>query len=244
MEHSSLLVISPVKSVRVSLSVACVCFAIGALGTAFLTRGHITPANEAYRSIAESVSLFAPLIAFGAIAAAAIFGISMVVRHRQDLGFHDYSLIAGANILAALALLTVIDVATSSIGISGWQVPVTARVVDASTGTPIQDARVSSAFSFGEESDYEPVDAVAAGPMTRFEIHMTVCRAEGGILSRFRSPARPLPSMYRFEFAAAGFLPQRVDGTAGELVEDPDAPTPHRRFVLRLPEVKLELLPR
>jgi hypothetical protein len=232
-----------VKSVRISLSVACVCFAIAA-GDAFLASERITPAIEAYRSMLEWVSLLALLIAFGAIAAAAIFGISTVVRHRQDLGFHDYSLIAGASILGVLVLLFVIDVATGSFALSGWQVPVTARVVDASTGTPVQDARVSYAFSSGDESDYQPVDAVVAGPITRFEIHMTVCRAEGGILSRFRSPARPLPSMYRFEFAAAGFLPQRVDGTVGELVEDPLEPSRHRRFVLRLPEVKLELLPR
>ena len=153
-------------------------------------------------------------------------------------------LLGSAVALGALVLLFVIDFATGEgFALYGWQVPVTVRVVDASSRRPIQDARVSYAFSFAEQPYYEPVGAVAAGPVTRFEIPMKYCRAEGGISSRLKGPAHPVPSMYRFEFAAAGFLPQRVDGTVGELVEDPRKPS-RERFVLRLPEVKLEPLPR
>jgi hypothetical protein len=234
---------TPVKLVRIFLSVACVCFAI-ASGGAFLASEHITPASEAYRSIAGLVFLFALLIAFGAIIAATISGISMVVRHREDLGFHDYSLIVGASILGVLVLLVATDVATGNgFALYAWQVPVTVRVVDASTGTPIENARVSYAFSFAEQPDYKPVGAVATGPSTRFEIRMIYCRAEGGIFSRLKGPPRPVPSMYRFELAAAGFLPQRVDGESGELVENPHEPS-SERFVLQLPEVKLEPLPK
>ena len=153
-------------------------------------------------------------------------------------------LLGAAVALGLLVLFFVIDFATGgSLALYRWQVPVTVRVVDAATGTPIHDARVSYAFSFGERPLYEPTDAVANGPTTRFEISMQYCRAEGGIFSRFRGPAHPVPSMYRFEFVAAGFLPQRVDGTVGELVEDPRRPW-RERFVLRLPEVKLEPLTR
>ena len=153
-------------------------------------------------------------------------------------------LFGAAVALGVLVLLVVIDVETGEgLALYMWQVPVTVRVVDASTGTPIQDARVSYASSFVEQPDYEPVGPVVAGPSTRFEIPMKYCRAEGGIFGRLRGPAHPVPSMYRFEFAAAGFLPQRVDGTAGELVEDPRKPS-RERFVLQFPEVKLEPLPR
>ena len=124
-----------------------------------------------------------------------------------------------------------------------WQVPVTVRVVDSRTGTPIHNAIVSSAFTFGDQSHYERTNAVAEGPLTRFEISMQYCRAEGGLFDRFRARAHPVPSMYRFEITAAGFLPQRIDGINGELVEDPGKPD-RQRFVLRLPEVKLQPLTR
>jgi hypothetical protein len=153
-------------------------------------------------------------------------------------------LLGTAVAVGVLVLLFVIDVATGEgCALYGWQVPVTVRVVDASTGTPIQNVRISNAFNFAEQADYELVSAVAAGPSTRFEIPMKYCRAEGGISSRLTGPAHPVPSMYRFELAAAGFLSQRVDGTVGELVEDPRKPS-RKRFVLQLPKVKLEPLPR
>ena len=153
-------------------------------------------------------------------------------------------LLGAAVAVGAAVLLLVIDLATGEgFALYGWQVPVTVRVVDASTGTPIENARVAYAFSFTKQPDYEPVGAVANGPETRFEIPMNYCRAEGGISSRLRGPAHPVPSMYRFEFAAASFLPQRVDGAVGELLEDPGKPS-RERFVLRLPEVRLEPLPR
>ena len=231
------------RPVRVYFSIACVCFAIAA-GNVFLASEHVTPVGDAYRSIAGLIIFFALLIAAGALAAATISGISMVVRHREDLGFRDYSLIGGASILSVLMLLVVLDAVTgTSFALYRWQVPVTVRVVDASTGIPIEDGRVSYGFSLARQPHYELVGAVAAGPRTRFEIDMMVCRAEGGILRRFSGPAHPEPSMYRFELAAAGFLPRRVDGASGELIEDPAKPF-RERFALKLPDVKLEPAPR
>lgn len=141
--------------------------------------------------------------------------------------------------VGVLLLLFVLDFVTGSQALYGWQVAVTARVVNASTGTPIQNARVSYALSFDEQANYRRTDAVVDGPMTRFGVHMQYCGFEGGFSSRLKTPARPVSSMYRFEFDADGFLPQRVDGGVGELVEDPGRPE-RERFVLRLPEVRLK----
>lgn len=120
-------------------------------------------------------------------------------------------ILRAATAVGVLLLLFVMDCVTGSQALYGWQVAVTARVVNASTGTPIQNARVSYAFSFDEQANYERTDAVADGPTTRFEVHMQYCGFEGGITSRFKAPAHPVPSMYRFEFDADGFLPQCVD---------------------------------
>ncbi len=56
--------------------------------------------------------------------------------------------------LALMILLLVIDVATGSFALYGWQVPVLVRAVDASTGAPIEDATISYAYTFDKESHY------------------------------------------------------------------------------------------
>jgi hypothetical protein len=92
-------------------------------------------------------------------------------------------LLGAAVALGVLVLLFVVEFAMGvGFALYGWQAPVTVRVVDASTGTPIQDARVSYAFSFAKQPDYEPVGAIAAGPIMRFEIPMQYCRAEAASL--------------------------------------------------------------
>jgi hypothetical protein len=149
-------------------------------------------------------------------------------------------ILRGATAVGVLLVLFVMDIVTGSQALSGWPVAVTALVINASTGTPIQNARVSYAFSFDKEADYEPTDTVADGPMTRFEVHMQYCRFEGGVSRHLKAPAHPVPSMYRFEFDADGFLPQRIDGSVGGLVEDPGFRPERGRFGLRLPEVRLK----
>ena len=141
-------------------------------------------------------------------------------------------------LLALLILLFVIDAATGSFALYGWQVPVHVRAVDAATGAPIEDATISYAYTFDGAARYERLGAAATRPAVR----MMYCRGGGAISNLFRGPPTPDLSMYRFEFAAAGFLPRRIDATAGELIEDSGA-ADREGLALRLPEIRLERPP-
>ena len=140
--------------------------------------------------------------------------------------------------VALLILLFVIDVATGSFALYGWQVPVVVQAVDASTGAPIKEATVSYAYTFDDSGRYEPLRVAATGPTVR----MTYCRGGGVISNLFRGAPRPDLSMYRFEVVAPGFTARRIDATEGELFEDSRRPE-REQLALRLPDVTLERWP-
>ena len=92
---------TPVRAVRISLSVAGICCAV-AWGVVSLFIAHLVPRVEPYRSIGGFVFLAGHLIAFVAITLAAIYGISTFIRHREDCTFSDRLLIACTIILWVL----------------------------------------------------------------------------------------------------------------------------------------------
>src|ERR1044071_5991977 len=88
----------PVRAVRISLSVAGICFAI-AWGVVGLFAAHIVPTVALYNTVGGLIALGAHLIALIAITIGAIDGISVFIRRREDCTFSDRSLIACAIIL-------------------------------------------------------------------------------------------------------------------------------------------------
>ena len=91
---------TPVKAVRISLSVAGICFAI-AWGVIGLFVVHIVPPVAPYNTIGGLIAFGSGVIAFGATIVASISGISAFVRHREDFSLSDYSLTVSAIILCA-----------------------------------------------------------------------------------------------------------------------------------------------
>ena len=89
---------TPVRAVRISLSFAGISFAIaGAVTGLFIA--HILPPIAPYNTIGMFVFFGALLIAFLAITLASSYGISTIVRHREDCTLSDYSLIAATIVL-------------------------------------------------------------------------------------------------------------------------------------------------
>jgi FtsH-binding integral membrane protein len=84
---------TPVRAVRISLSVAGICFAI-AWGVIGLFVAHIVPPVAPYNTAGGLIALGGHLIALVAITVGAINGISVFIRRREDCTFSDRSLIA------------------------------------------------------------------------------------------------------------------------------------------------------
>ena len=90
--------VTPVRALRISLSVAGICIAI-AWGVIGLFMAHIVPPVAPYNTIGGLVAFSGHVIAFIAATLAAIYGISAFIRHREGCTLDDYWLIAGAVIL-------------------------------------------------------------------------------------------------------------------------------------------------
>jgi membrane-bound ClpP family serine protease len=89
-----------VRVVRICLSIAAICLAIG-WASILLFILHVLPPVAPYNSVGGIIALGGHLVAFIAAIIASIAGISAVVRHREDCTRSDFSLLAAAVLLCA-----------------------------------------------------------------------------------------------------------------------------------------------
>jgi hypothetical protein len=89
---------TPVRAVRISLSVAGISFAVAGADIG-LFMAHVVPPIAPYNKIGMFVFFGGYLIAFVAITLASNYGISTIVRHREECTLSDYSLIAATIVL-------------------------------------------------------------------------------------------------------------------------------------------------
>jgi hypothetical protein len=93
----------PVKAVRICLSAACISFAIAWVTIAlFIVR--VVPPAEPYSTVGSIVAIGGHFVAFVAITAASIYGVSAFIREPENCGYSDLSLIAGAIVLWGLCV--------------------------------------------------------------------------------------------------------------------------------------------
>jgi len=88
------------RTVRISLSVACVCFVV-AWASVLPLNLRLVPLLP-YRDYAAVIFGVGHLIAVLAILFAAVEGLSAFIKHREHFSFSDYSLTVGAIILCAI----------------------------------------------------------------------------------------------------------------------------------------------
>jgi|SRR6266436_7593321 len=118
-----------------------------------------------------------------------------------------------------------------------WEVPVAARVVDASSGDTVPEVRVR--FGIGDTSSLFPVrDLKQSDESVGFTMTMQQCRGEGPFMPWLRKEALPDPAMYVFVFEADGYQSTEVAGTYGNLRPRPGG-VGRSRFEYSLPTVTL-----
>jgi len=118
----------------------------------------------------------------------------------------------------------------------GWDVAVSARVVDATTGASVPNVRAR--WSLDGLHPHDVADLHQVGDTVSFTMTMKYCRGEGRALSWFWPKPRPRPEWYTLTYEADGYVATDLAGGAGELIKDP-AKLGRFEFAYRLSPVRL-----